>query len=116
MTWYINVVSYPNLKFDHSGTYITIGSKRTGPGTYTVRKGTTASFSFRATNTGGPGSVKIVVFDAKSGRTLFSREYSVSKGQSISDSGSFSVNSNMAVQFFAYVLKNGSWVKTDEYG
>ncbi len=117
MTWYIYVVSKPDLKFDRNSTRLKIAGKLLPPGSYDVGKGAKAILYYGAVNRGGPGTVKVVLRDEKNNKQLYEREFTVEPGREIvSDEIILTVNNDMALKLYAYALINGKWVETDSYG
>ena len=116
MTWYIYVVSHPDLKFDRDSTRLKIAGKLLPPGTYDVGKGTQATLYYGAVNRGGPGKVKVTLVDERNGKKLYEKEFSVAPGREIvSDEINITVNKDMALKLYAYAF-DGKWVQTDSYG
>ena len=117
MTWYIHLVSNPDLKIDKESTRLKVSGQLLPPGTYDVGKGTRVTLYYGAVNRGGPGKVKVTLMDPLREKTLYSKEFSVGPGMEIvSDEINITVNSDMALKLFAYSLVNGEWVLTDSYG
>ena len=117
MTWYIYVVSYPDLKFDRNSTRLKIAGKLLPPGSYDVGKGTQAILYYGAVNRGGPGRVKVTLEDVRNDKTMYVKEFTVGPGKEIvSDEIPITVDADMALKLNAYALINGEWVLTDTYG
>lgn len=119
MTWYLHVSHpRPEIKIDRNSTYLIINGRSCRPRTYTVPQGTIVKLNFKVVNSGGSGQARIVVRDARTGRTYYDRTVSMSKGGSYSDNVAITVDSEIALQVVAYYLdtESNNWVQSDEYG
>lgn len=120
MSWYINVVEPMELKIDRNNTYIIVGNKRLGTGSYNIRKGTNLTLVAKADAIGDSTEcryLKIMWVDEVSGNIVASNEGRVCGGGYISVSRSVVANSKMKLKVvLQYKDEHGVWVTVDTYG
>lgn len=120
MAWYINVVEPMEIKIDRSSTYILVGNKRLGVGSYNIKKGSNITLFAKANAIGDRTEcryLRLMWIDENSSNVVASNESRVCGGGQISVSRSIIADRKMKLKVvLQYRDEHGVWVTLDTYG
>jgi len=106
----------PKAEIDKAYSALYINGEWKSPGTYEISKGTEVWYRARAKNIGGRGAIYISIEDTRSGKVIDEYHDEREAGEYVGISGSFIIESDMDIQFYAGHWDGKDWVEDDKYG
>ncbi len=120
MTFYVRIKApqLPKPVLITDRCFLTYGATTLNAGgTLQVDKGATVGANYGVRNDGGAGKVAVQLWDTKNNKEVLRKEFNMSAGeQRIESLGTFTVNTDMDLVFYAYYWDGSRWVQADKYG